>query len=180
MWETFTVSADAAAIEAWVVSWARFGGPQVALYRLRCPGGCRQRQAEGYFFAGLFVENQGIELYARELGGGRCEIRLGTETILPGLERLAEDAVRVLKDLIVQQWAEVAAMPMTEAEPSIPSRPKDLQRWKATWGAVKGQWERTADYDSILIWLRRMHPTLACSEDTLAAICKAGDAKLLG
>jgi hypothetical protein len=68
--------------------------------------------------------------------------------------------------------------PKTEG-PRIPARLKDLTRWRATWDLIKGEYRRGKDYSYIADWLSRSHQELKCSPDTIADICRSGDAGLL-
>lgn len=63
--------------------------------------------------------------------------------------------------------------------PRVPSRRADWQQWHVTWLKVRSQWEQGSNYTSICERLQKTHPELYCSEKTLAAIIKAGDAGLL-
>jgi len=58
----------------------------------------------------------------------------------------------------------------------IPTRPKDLNRWRATWRKIKGQWKQSKSYEEMSTWLGKMHPNLGCAPETLADIIRAGEA----
>jgi hypothetical protein len=56
----------------------------------------------------------------------------------------------------------------------VPRRAKDLTRWRATWRAVKSQYEAGTNYVDIVAWLSKVHPNLTVSTDVLADIIRAG------
>jgi len=67
----------------------------------------------------------------------------------------------------------------SESNIRVPTRPKDLRRWRTTWKAVKKEWEKSASYSAMSEWLSKMWPDIACSQETLADIVRAGEAGLL-
>jgi len=58
----------------------------------------------------------------------------------------------------------------------VPVKQQILKRWKVTWKKIKGQWEQAKSYTEMCNWLKKMHPNLPSSPDTLRDIIRAGEA----
>jgi hypothetical protein len=58
--------------------------------------------------------------------------------------------------------------------PRLPTRLKDLQRWRTTWRLVYAQVDQGRSYNAIARWLRQTHPDLKCGRDVLGDIIRAG------
>ena len=97
-----------------------------------------------------------------------------------GIVAMAQEAVARLSSLPPpgETAAALAAAPAPNATPRVPTRPKDLARWQATWRAVKWEYCKKS-YLEVLRWLTKTHEGLTCSEKTLSDICEAGAAGLL-
>lgn len=68
----------------------------------------------------------------------------------------------------------------TSREPQIPTRDANLRRWKATWRIVFREVVKGQSVSELVTWLERTHPDIACSEDTLRRIIRAGTNGELG
>ena len=57
--------------------------------------------------------------------------------------------------------------------PQIPQYPKVWAHWQSIWLVVRPEVGKRT-YNEMSRWLKRSHPELACSRETLSKICSAG------
>lgn len=109
------------------------------------------------------------------------------EEILVELERTEEVDLERLEalwswlegELDALGFVEVGAnreRPPAEDDVSIPSRLKDLYRWRRTWRAIHDQWDKGRGYKEMSEWLHKLHPDLEVAGETLRKIIQAGEA----